>query len=150
MGAIGERPGQSPRSISFRSPRKQILVQPGDQALFTHGTVETPTGYSRWGHSHPSRSREISPHGSSPGLRFSGNPRCREKGCVFPAVSTAGGFCHYHVLEQSEPACFRSYQPSRLLLEKAKFGLSRAAYEDVRARDRRLLASLRENVEEIN
>ncbi len=150
MGAIGERPGQSPRSISFRSPTQPVLVQPGEQARFPHGAVQTQPEYSRWGHSHPSGSREISPHGSSSRLRFSGNPRCREKGCVFPAVSSAGGFCHYHALEQSEPACFRSYQPSGLLLEKAKFGLSRAGYEDGRARDRRLLASLRENVEEIN
>lgn len=104
-------------------------------------------GQSSRSHSFRSPVKPVLPPAS---VSFPGGTRCRQKGCVFPAGSSAGGVCHYHALEESEPKCFRSYQPSRLLLENAKFGIPYAGFVDDRARDRRLLTTMHENVDEAN
>ncbi len=69
--------------------------------------------------------------------------RCLEKACIFPATPGSRGVCLYHAREQREPVCFRSQQPSLLLLEWAKFGVAGSEFEDTRARDRRRFAALR-------
>ncbi len=139
MGAIGERADHSSRSVKFGCPTRPSDVQAGGHAR-SFGMV--------WGRSSTSGPQGIRSPESPSGVSFSTNPRCLEKGCVFPAVSSVGGICYYHTLEQREPGCFRSYQPSRLLLEKAKFGLLCPGFENDRARDRRLLGGLREKLEE--
>lgn len=70
--------------------------------------------------------------------------RCVEKGCIFPAIRGPRGICLYHDRQQREPSCFHSQQPSHLLLERAKFGVTDPEAEHTRVRDRRLLVSLRE------
>lgn len=69
--------------------------------------------------------------------------RCCEKGCVFPALPGGGGECAYHRREILEPACFSSQQPTRLLLDHARFSLPYFDAEDTRSRDRRRLAAER-------
>jgi hypothetical protein len=69
--------------------------------------------------------------------------RCCEKGCVFPALPGGRGECAYHRREFLEPACFSSQQPTRLLLDHARFSLPDFDAEDTRARDRRRLAAER-------
>ena len=51
-------------------------------------------------------------------------PRCRVKGCVFPESELAEGRCHFHDLEDKEPALFESVQPILQVLSQAKFGLA--------------------------
>jgi hypothetical protein len=53
------------------------------------------------------------------------------------------GECAYHRREYLEPACFTSQQPTRLLLDHARFSLPDFDAEDTRARDRRRLAAER-------
>src|SRR2546425_4722105 len=57
-----------------------------------------------------------------PGLHFSDplEGRCGQKGCIFPARPGGSRLCAVHELEQREPKCFHSRQPSSLLLEQAK------------------------------
>lgn len=69
--------------------------------------------------------------------------RCIEKGCVFPAEPGGRGECAYHRRQSLEPNCFNSQQPTRLLLEQARFGLPDSVPDDTRARDRRRLAAER-------
>jgi hypothetical protein len=75
--------------------------------------------------------------------------RCAEKGCIFPARPGAKGTCLYHDREQREPASFESRQPSRLLLEYAKFGVGEFKLDDTRARDRRRWVTVREDFLEV-
>lgn len=70
-----------------------------------------------------------------------GGPRCREKGCVFPAGSGTRGLCQDHDRQQSEPAHFQTCQPTLLLLLQGAFGLSDSEGEDSRAQDRLRLAA---------
>lgn len=70
--------------------------------------------------------------------------RCSERGCVFPAQSQEKRKCAYHDRIEREPALFHSWQPTLLLLEKAKFGLPDCLPDESRARDRHLLSALRE------
>jgi len=70
--------------------------------------------------------------------------RCNEKACVFPAKPGTLGKCLYHQRQLHEPAMFHSLQPSRLLLEHAKFGLPECEPTDTRAADRRRLATQRQ------
>lgn len=77
-------------------------------------------------------------------------PRCPVKGCVFPVASHGAEECLLHELIKREPAHFRSRQPSILLLDQAKFGVPNPEQADLRARDRRRLAMLREkSLEEV-
>ncbi len=70
------------------------------------------------------------------------SPRCREKGCVFPASPTGNGNCTYHERQQAEPGLFHSNQPSNLLLDRAKFGPAEAEQDIARRRERRRMAIL--------
>ncbi len=81
-----------------------------------------------------------------PGLHFSDSRggRCGQKGCIFPARAGGSCLCALHELEQREPKCFHSRQPSSLLLEQAKFGIVNPELASGRARDRRLLTELLE------
>ncbi len=47
--------------------------------------------------------------------------RCREKGCIFPAVGRAGGKCVHHYREEREPTMYLSKQPTRAALDHGKF-----------------------------
>jgi hypothetical protein len=55
-----------------------------------------------------------------------GWPRCSERGCVFPASLADSGMCLYHHRLQSEPQLFRSYQPTRLVVEQAQHAVQAA------------------------
>lgn len=75
---------------------------------------------------------------------FALGPRCSEKGCIFPATESGTGKCLSHDLEEREPTFFLSCQPTLLILEQGKFGLPDPDADYSRARDRRRLATLRE------
>ena len=68
-----------------------------------------------------------------------GVSRCDEKGCVFPVVGPGKSKCLTHSREEYEPKHFGSFQPTVLLLDRAKYGLPDPETEpdDSRARDRR-------------
>jgi hypothetical protein len=70
-------------------------------------------------------------------------PRCTEKGCVFPSELAGGGECAYHHRQFLEPACFSSQQPTRLLLDHARFNTPVSAPDTSRSSDRRRLAAER-------
>lgn len=70
-------------------------------------------------------------------------PRCSEKGCVFPASLDGSGRCVHHDRQSREPSLFSSLQPTRLVLDRAKFGLPEAEVDTSRAQDRRRLADIR-------
>ena len=72
---------------------------------------------------------------------FWGGPRCREKGCVFPARSGARGLCQDHARQRSEPAHYLTCQPTLLLLRQRAFGISDSEGNDSRAQDRLGLAA---------
>jgi hypothetical protein len=71
-------------------------------------------------------------------------PRCSEKGCVFPASADGLGQCVQHRRQSQEPNFFSSLQPTRLVLERAKFGLPETEVDTSRTQDRRRLANLRQ------
>ncbi len=75
--------------------------------------------------------------------RAAGSARCVVKGCVFPARAETAGFCSYHALERREPRHFISEQPSKLLLDCAKFGIA-LEYDNGRQRDHRLFVAERQ------
>ncbi len=79
-------------------------------------------------------SRCAAPFSSLPGVS-----RCDEKGCVFPVVGPGKSKCLTHKREEYEPKHFGSFQPTVLLLDRAKYGLPDPETEpdDSRARDRR-------------
>lgn len=76
------------------------------------------------------------------------SPRCREKGCIFPATSPHTGWCEYHERQEFEPSLFRSEQPSTLVLEHAKFGPSDPEAGAERMKERRQMARLWEQFQE--
>lgn len=69
-------------------------------------------------------------------------PRCRQKGCVFPA-QPGGDECADHRRRSLEPAYFQSQQPTFLLLDQARFGLPDSEPDDSRVKDRQRLAAER-------
>jgi len=69
--------------------------------------------------------------------------RCAEKGCIYPAGPGESGRCLHHQRQLREPALFETRQPSMILLDCAKFGLSEVEPDDSRFRDRRRLAAQR-------
>ena len=71
-------------------------------------------------------------------------PRCSEKGCVFPASSDGLGRCVQHDRQNREPVLFSSLQPTRMVLDRAKFGVSEIEVDTSRAQDRRKLAGIRQ------
>jgi hypothetical protein len=71
-------------------------------------------------------------------------PRCSEKGCVFPASLDGSGKCVNHERQSKEPNLFSSFQPTRLVLDRAKFGVPEAEVDTSRAQDRRKLADIRQ------
>lgn len=70
--------------------------------------------------------------------------RCSEKGCVFPAAPKGQGKCLHHYRQASEPIFFSSHQPTRVVLERGRFGVPEAEVDTSRNRDRRQLAAIRE------
>jgi hypothetical protein len=81
---------------------------------------------------------------------FALGPRCSERGCIFPATGSGTGRCLLHDLEEREPTHFLSCQPTLLILDLGKFGPPDPDADYSRARDRRRLATLREEfLEEI-
>ncbi len=61
------------------------------------------------------------PAAPASGARPCGSVRCCERGCVFPVCSGASGRCLHHQRQQAEPRLFCSWQPTRLLLERAAY-----------------------------
>ena len=47
--------------------------------------------------------------------------RCREKGCIFPAVCEESGKCLHHYRQEREPAMYHSKQPTWAAMEQGKF-----------------------------
>lgn len=72
--------------------------------------------------------------------------RCSERGCVFPASGGADGKCLHHLRQNQEPILFSSYQPTRAVLDRGRFGSSAVAEEvdTSRSRDKRQLVAMRE------
>ncbi|HEX5481175.1 MAG TPA: hypothetical protein VFZ08_00960 [Terriglobia bacterium] len=71
------------------------------------------------------------------------SPRCSEKGCVFPATPGAAGMCLHHYRQTQEPILFSSHQPTRVVLDRGRFGVPEEV-DASRAKDRRRLAEIRE------
>jgi len=93
------------------------------------------------------------PPAAPAGDRLAGDPspapvpsRCDEKGCVFPAAGPGKKKCLAHGRAESEPKHFGSFQPTMLLLDRAKFGLPGPDSEpdDSKARDRQRWVAERE------
>lgn len=82
---------------------------------------------------------QVDSRGAEPHLSLPGVSRCDEKGCVFPVTGPGSTKCLTHSREESEPKHFGSFQPTVLLLDRAKYGLPDPETEpdDSRARDRR-------------
>ena len=53
--------------------------------------------------------------------RDMGSARCRERGCIFPALGGVHGKCFHHYREEREPTMFLSKQPTRATLDHGKF-----------------------------
>jgi len=74
--------------------------------------------------------------------------RCREKGCVFPAVD-AEGRCRQHQRQWCEPVFYSSHQPSSALIEQGRFGGAQLDHvgepKTGHAYDRRRMAAERED-----
>lgn len=70
--------------------------------------------------------------------------RCAERGCVFPAVSVQAGKCLQHLRQSREPVLFSSWQPTRAVLERARFDLPNEDEGHSRGSDRRKLVAMRE------
>jgi hypothetical protein len=126
---------------------RRLVSSELETASYAHGSrASRRYGGPRAGLSSPSSgvrqtglwSTSLPAPGSAPGLR------CSEKGCIFPATESGTGKCLLHDLEEREPALFLSCQPTMLLLDQAKFGLPDPEADYSRARDRRRLATLRE------
>lgn len=71
------------------------------------------------------------------------SPRCSERGCVFPATPGAAGMCLHHYRQAQEPILFSSHQPTRVVLDRGRFGVPEEV-DASRAKDRRRLAEIRE------
>lgn len=70
--------------------------------------------------------------------------RCSEKGCVFPGAPGAGGKCLHHLRQSKEPILFSSYQPTRAVLDRGRFGIPDEEVDTSRTHDRRKMAAIRE------
>lgn len=70
--------------------------------------------------------------------------RCSEKGCVFPGSPGSGGKCLHHLRQSREPILFSSYQPTRAVLDRGRFGIPDEEVDTSRTHDRRKLAAIRE------
>lgn len=75
---------------------------------------------------------------------FPASARCIERGCVFPAAAGAGGRCVQHYRQAHEPILFSSHQPTRVVLERAGFGIDSVEEDPSKTEDRRRLRELRE------
>jgi len=51
-------------------------------------------------------------------------PRCKVKGCIYPATELEAGLCLGHFCQDTEPQFFHSRQPSLRLLEAAVYGIA--------------------------
>ena len=75
-------------------------------------------------------------------FNFSPQPQnhvpCSVKGCIFPASSPAN-LCRNHFRQKLEPAHFKSFQPTLLVVRQATFNLDGDATRATRALDRRRL-----------
>jgi hypothetical protein len=81
----------------------------------------------------------------TPAVKNTTSPRCRERGCIFPAFGGAGGKCFHHYREELEPAMFLSKQPTRAALDQGKFlHFDKELLFGSREADRRRLESERE------
>lgn len=69
--------------------------------------------------------------------------RCAEKGCVFPATGRDAK-CLQHLRQSQEPILFSSWQPTRAVLERARFELPSDDTGPSRSSDRRQLVAMRE------
>lgn len=69
--------------------------------------------------------------------------RCAEKGCVFPAAGSEGK-CLQHLRQSQEPILFSSWQPTRAVMERARFELPSDDTGPSRSTDRRQLLAIRE------
>jgi len=58
------------------------------------------------------------------------SPRCKIKGCVFPASDLATGMCHAHDLQEIEPEFFESFQPILYVLQQGKYGIPDQSFEN--------------------
>ena len=65
-------------------------------------------------------------------------PQCCVKGCIFPA-SPSTGLCRNHARQKLEPAHFKSFQPTLLVVQQATFNLADDGTRTTRAFDRRRL-----------
>lgn len=99
-------------------------------------TVEPASWQSLWSHAAPA---SLSVHREE-----SFAPRCSEKGCVFPASPDGSGRCVQHDRHTREPVLFSSFQPTRMVLDRAKFGVAEIEVDTSRAQDRRKLAGIRQ------
>lgn len=72
------------------------------------------------------------------------SPRCAERGCVFPAAPGPDGKCLHHLRQTREPILFSSYQPTRAVLDRGRFGVPGEEVDTSRNRDRRQLVAMRE------
>ncbi|MGH9450976.1 MAG: hypothetical protein ACRD11_10595 [Terriglobia bacterium] len=72
------------------------------------------------------------------------SPRCSERGCVFPAAPGCDGKCLHHLRQFREPILFSSYQPTRAVLDRGRFGVPGEEVDTSRNRDRRQLVAMRE------
>ncbi len=72
------------------------------------------------------------------------SPRCKMKGCVFPASDLATGMCHSHDLQEIEPELFQSFQPILYVLQQAKYGIPDQPFESGQFHRRRLLYGCRQ------
>lgn len=90
-----------------------LLHKPGDAALLQEAsdltTIENEAplecGRSSTPPVTPSASLPLRPVPPEP-------PRCKEKGCVFPATKEGAGFCIHHRRQETEPSLFSSLQPT--------------------------------------
>ncbi|GEM_PF-2358547 len=117
-----------------------MLNQSGMLKTTTHpipaSLVLAPPGELRWKPSNPGEAEIAVPLPS--------NPRCAERGCVFPAAPDTAGMCLHHYRQIQEPILFASHQPTRAVVERGRFGIPEHEVDTSRLRDRRRLAALRE------
>lgn len=128
----------SPQALTAYTNRNTLpeapLPVPSNPLLIQ--TVESTTRPKHWPQTVPSL--QPIPHVEA----FA--QRCSEKGCVFPASTDGSGRCVQHDRQSREPSLFSSFQPTRLVLDRAKFGLPEVEVDTSRVKDRRKLADMRQ------
>jgi hypothetical protein len=67
------------------------------------------------------------------------NPRCKIRGCVFPASDLATGMCHSHDLQEIEPELFQSFQPVLYVLQQGRYGIPEQSFDNPQFHKPRLL-----------